>query len=211
MTLLDTINSPQDLRKLDRNQLHELPGEIRHRIIEVVSKIGGHFGGNLGIVELALEGINQAGHVKRKLVIILNDNDMSISMNVGAVSGYLKGVIKGQAYNQAKDLAGGIMDRIPPVGGKLHGMASDMEQLFKHMIEPGTLFEELGFKNLGPYDGPDLDFLIDLFEKNKDYNRPFLVHGMTKKGKGYVPAENRPIWSHGVSPFDIDSGDVVKA
>jgi 1-deoxy-D-xylulose-5-phosphate synthase len=311
MTLLDTINSPQDLRKLDRKQLHQLADEIRHRIIEVVSKIGGHFGGNLGIVELtlalhyvfdtprdqvvfdtghqtyphklitgrrdtfdtirmhggisgfckreeseydvfnaghastsisaalgiavardikhddyrvvaiigdgalsgglALEGLNQAGHLKRKLMIILNDNDMSISTNVGAMSGYLNGIIKGQAYNQAKDLARGIMDRIPLVGGKIHGMASDMEQLFKHMIVPGTLFEELGFKYLGPYDGHDLDFLIDLFEKNKDYNGPLLVHVITKKGKGYVPAENRPIWSHGVSPFDIDSGDVVKS
>src|SRR3954453_3855094 len=311
MTLLDTINSPHDLRKLDRKQLHELAGEIRHRIIEVVSKIGGHFGGNLGIVELtlamhyvfqtprdqivfdtghqtyphklltgrlatfptirqhngisgfckreeseydvfnaghastsisaalgiavasdikhddyrvvaiigdgalsgglALEGLNQAGHLKRKLMIILNDNDMSISTNVGAMSGYLNGILKGQAYNQAKDLARGIMDRIPLVGGKLHGMASDMEQLFKHMIVPGTLFEELGFKYLGPYDGHDLDFLIDLFEKNKDYNGPLLVHVITKKGKGYVPAENKPIWSHGVSPFDIDSGEGVKS
>jgi len=311
MTLLDTINSPKDLRKLDRKQLHELAGEIRHRIIEVVSRIGGHFGGNLGIVELtlalhyvfntprdqivfdtghqsyphklitgrrdtfdtirmhggisgfckreeseydvfnaghastsisaalgiavardikeenyrvvaiigdgalsgglALEGLNQAGHLKRKLMIILNDNDMSISTNVGAMSGYLNGLLKGQAYNQAKDLARGIMDRIPLVGGKLHGMASDMEQLFKHMIVPGTLFEELGFKYIGPYDGHDLDFLIDLFEKNKDYNGPLLVHVITKKGKGYTPAENRPIWSHGVSPFDIDSGDVVKS
>jgi len=309
MTLLDTINSPHDLRKLDRKQLHELAAEIRHRIIEVVSKIGGHFGGNLGIVELtlalhyvfdtprdqivfdtghqsyphklitgrrdtfdtirmhggisgfckreeseydvfnaghastsisaalgiavardikhddyrvvaiigdgalsgglALEGLNQAGHLKRKLMIILNDNDMSISTNVGAMSGYLNGLIKGQAYNQAKDLARGIMDRIPLVGGKLHGIASDMEQLFKHMIVPGTLFEELGFKYLGPFDGHDLDFLIDLFEKNKDYNGPLLVHVITKKGKGYVPAENKPIWSHGVSPFDIESGEVV--
>jgi 1-deoxy-D-xylulose-5-phosphate synthase len=292
MTLLDTINSPQDLRRLDRKQLHELAEEIRHRIIEVVSKIGGHFGGNLGIVELTLalhyvfntprdqivfdtghqtyphklitgrrdtfdtirmhggisgfckreeseydvfnaghastsisaagglpgareikdeEGLNQAGHLKSKLMIILNDNDMSISTNVGAMSGYLNGIIKGQAYNQAKDLARGMMDRIPLVGGKLHGMASDMEQLFKHMIVPGTLFEELGFKYLGPYDGHDLDFLIDLFEKNKDYNGPLLVHVITKKGKGYIPAENKPIWSHGVSPFDIDSGEVVKS
>ena len=311
MTLLDTINSPKDLRKLDRKQLHELAEEIRHRIIEVVSRIGGHFGGNLGIVELtlalhyvfntprdqivfdtghqsyphklitgrrdtfdtirmhggisgfckreeseydvfnaghastsisaalgiavardvkkenyhvvaiigdgalsgglALEGLNQAGHLKRKLMIILNDNDMSISTNVGAMSGYLNGIIKGQAYNQAKDLARGIMDRIPLVGGKLHGMASDMEQLFKHMIVPGTLFEELGFKYIGPYDGHDLDFLIDLFEKNKDYNGPLLVHVITKKGKGYVPAENKPIWSHGVTPFNIESGEVVPA
>src|SRR5947208_3149296 len=311
MTLLDTINSPHDLRKLDRKQLHQLAEEIRHRIIEVVSKIGGHFGGNLGIVELtlalhyvfdtprdqivfdtghqsyphklitgrrdtfdtirmhggisgfckreeseydvfnaghastsisaalgvavardfrkedynviavigdgalsgglALEGLNQAGHLKRKLLIVLNDNDMSISTNVGAMSGYLNSIIKGQRYNLAKDLAKGVMDRIPLIGGKLHGLAHDMEQVLKHMVVPGTLFEELGFKYLGPYDGHDLQGLIDLFEENKDYNGPLLIHVITKKGKGYTPAENKPIWSHGVTPFDIPSGEVKKS
>src|SRR5947208_11920439 len=311
MTLLDTINSPHDLRKLDRKQLHQLAEEIRHRIIEVVSKIGGHFGGNLGIVELtlalhyvfdtprdqivfdtghqsyphklitgrrdtfdtirmhggisgfckreesecdvfnaghastsisaalgiavardfrredynviaiigdgalsgglALEGLNQAGHLKRKLLIVLNDNDMSISTNVGAMSGYLNSIIKGQRYNSAKDLAKGVMDRIPLIGGKLHGLAHDMEQVLKHMVVPGTLFEELGFKYLGPYDGHDLETLIDVFQENKDYDGPILVHVITKKGKGYVPAENKPIWSHGVTPFDIISGEVKKS
>src|SRR3954471_20538491 len=311
MTLLETINSPHDLRKLDRKQLHQLAEEIRHRIIEVVSKIGGHFGGNLGIVELtlalhyvfntprdqivfdtghqsyphklitgrlatfptirqhngisgfckreeseydvfnaghastsisaalgitvardfrkedyrvvavigdgalsggmALEGLNQAGHLKRKLLIVLNDNDMSISTNVGAMSGYLNSIIKGQRYNQAKDLAKGVMDRIPLIGGKLHGLAHDMEQVLKHMVVPGTLFEELGFKYLGPYDGHDLQGLINLFEENKDYNGPLLIHVMTKKGKGYTPAEDKPIWSHGVTPFDRESGVVKKS
>src|SRR5258707_4301083 len=295
MGLLEHIDSPADLRKLDRSQLPQLAQEIRDQIIEVVSKIGGHFGGILGIVELtlalhyvfdtprdqlvldtghqsyphklitgrrdrfhtirqhdgisgfckreeseydvfnaghastsisaalgvavardsrgedynviavigdgalsggiALEGLNQAGHLKRKLMIVLNDNDMSISTNVGAMSGYLNSIIKGQRYNQVKDLARGVMDSIPLVGGKLHGLASDMEQLFKHMIVPGTLFEELGFKYLGPYDGHDLAGLIDIFEKNKDYNGPILIHVMTTKGKGYQPAENKPIWS----------------
>src|SRR6266498_2607706 len=311
MTLLDNINSPADLRKLDRQQLRQLAQEIRDRIIEVVSRIGGHFGGNLGIVELtlalhyvfdtprdqlvfdtghqsyphklitgrrdrfhtirqhdgisgfckreeseydvfnaghastsisaahgiavardfrkedyrvvavigdgalsgglALEGLNQAGHLKRKLMIVLNDNDMSISTNVGAMSGYLNSILKGQRYNQAKDIAKGIMDHIPLVGAKLHEMASEMEQLVKHTVVPGTLFEELGFKYLGPINGHDLDGLIDLFEKNKDYNGPLLIHVTTKKGKGYVPAENKPIWSHGVTPFDIESGEVVKS
>jgi 1-deoxy-D-xylulose-5-phosphate synthase len=309
--LLDSIQTPADVRKLDRKQLQQLAQEIRERIIEVVSTIGGHFGGNLGIVELtlalhyvyntprdqivfdtghqsyphklitgrreqfhtirqhngisgfckreeseydvfnaghastsisaalgiavardfrkedyrvvaiigdgalsgglALEGLNQAGHLKRKLLIVLNDNDMSISTNVGAMSGYLNSIIKGQRYNQVKDLAKGVMDRIPLVGGKLHEVAHDMEQVLKNMVVPGTLFEELGFRYLGPYDGHDLDFLIDLFEKNKDYNGPLLVHVITKKGKGYVPAENKPIWSHGVTPFDIDSGEVRKS
>ena len=309
--ILDTINTPADVRKLDRKQLPQLAEEIRERVIDVVSKIGGHFGGNLGIVELtlalhyvydtprdqlvfdtghqsyphklitgrretfptirqhggisgfckreeseydvfnaghastsisaalgiavardlrkenyrvvaiigdgalsgglALEGLNQAGHLKRKLMIVLNDNDMSISTNVGAMSGYLNSILKGQRYNQAKDLAKGIMDRIPLVGAKLHGIASEMEQLVKHTVVPGTLFEELGFKYLGPINGHDLDGLIDLFEKNKDYNGPLLIHVITKKGKGYVPAENKPIWSHGVTPFNIESGEVVKA
>src|SRR6476660_6425681 len=272
MGLLETIDSPADLRKLDRSQLHELAAEIRHRIIDVVSRIGGHFGGNLGIVELtlalhyvfdtprdqivfdtghqsyphklitgrrdtfetirmhggisgfckreeseydvfnaghaspsssaalgiavarhikhddyrvvaiigdgalsgglALEGLNQAGHLKSRILIVLNDNDMSISTNVGAMSGYLNSIIKGQRYNSAKDLAKGVMDRIPLIGGKLHGLAHDMEAVLKNMVVPGTLFEELGFKYLGPYDGHDLQGLIDLFEENKDYNGP---------------------------------------
>src|SRR5436305_1899338 len=160
---------------------------------------------------LALEGLNQAGHLKRKLMIVLNDNDMSISTNVGAMSGYLNSILKGQPYNQAKDLAKGIMDHIPLVGAKLHELASEMEQLVKHTVVPGTLFEELGLKYIGPINGHDLDALIDLFEKNKDYNGPLLVHVITKKGKGYTPAENKPIWSHGVTPFDIESGEVVKS
>jgi 1-deoxy-D-xylulose-5-phosphate synthase len=309
--LLDKINTPLDLRKLDRSELPQLAAEIRETIIDTVSKIGGHFGGNLGIVELtlalhyvfetprdqivfdtghqsyphklitgrrdtfntirqhngisgfckreeseydvfnaghastsisaalgiavardfrkedyrvvaiigdgalsgglALEGLNQAGHLKRKLMIVLNDNDMSISTNVGAMSGYLNSIIKGQRYNQAKDLAKGVMDRIPLIGGKLHEVASDMEQILKHMVVPGTLFEELGFKYLGPFDGHDLDHLIELFEEHKDYDGPILIHVITKKGKGYVPAENKPIWSHGVTPFDIPSGEVKKS
>jgi 1-deoxy-D-xylulose-5-phosphate synthase len=309
--LLDSINTPADLRKLDRSQLPQVAQEIREQIIDVVSRIGGHFGGNLGAVELTLalhyvfdtprdqlvwdtghqtyphklitgrrdtfhtirqhdgisgfckreeseydvfnaghastsisaalgiavardfrkedyrvvavvgdgalsgglafEGLNQAGHLKRKLFLVLNDNDMSISTNVGAISGYLNQIIKGQKYNELKDLAKGIMDRIPLVGGKLLGLASDVEQVLKHMVVPGLLFEELGFKYLGPYDGHDLDFLIDLFEREKDYDGPLLLHVMTKKGKGYTPAEKKPIWSHGVTPFDITSGEVVKA
>jgi 1-deoxy-D-xylulose-5-phosphate synthase len=309
--LLDTINSPADLRKLDRKQLPQVAQEIRDTIIDVVSRVGGHFGGNLGIVELtlalhyvfdtprdqivldtghqsyphklitgrrdtfptirqhngisgfckreeseydvfnaghastsisaalgiavardfrkedyrvvavigdgalsgglALEGLNQAGHLKRKLLIVLNDNDMSISTNVGAMSGYLNSIIKGQRYNQAKDLAKGVMDRIPLIGGKLHGLAHDMEQVLKNMVVPGMLFEELGFRYLGPYDGHDLQFLIDLLEENKDYNGPLIIHVITRKGKGYTPAENKPIWSHGVTPFEIESGEVKKS
>jgi 1-deoxy-D-xylulose-5-phosphate synthase len=309
--LLDTINSPADVRKLERRQLPQLAQEIRETIIDTVSKIGGHFGGNLGIVELtlalhyvfqtprdqivfdtghqsyphklitgrretfhtirqhngisgfckreeseydvfnaghastsisaalgiavardfrkedyrvvaiigdgalsgglALEGLNQAGHLKRKLMIVLNDNDMSISTNVGAMSGYLNSIIKGQRYNQAKDLAKGVMDRIPLIGGKLHGLAHDVEVLLKNMVVPGTLFEELGFRYLGPYDGHDIEFLINLFEENKDYNGPLLIHVITKKGKGYTPAEDKPIWSHGVTPFDRESGAVKKS
>ena len=309
--LLDSIDSPRDLRKLDRRQLPQVAQEIRDQIIDVVSRVGGHFGGNLGIVELtlalhylfdtprdqivfdtghqsyphklitgrrdtfhtirqhngisgfckreesvydvfnaghastsisaavgialgrdfrkedyrvvavigdgalsggiALEGLNQAGHLKRKLMIVLNDNDMSISTNVGAMSGYLNQIIKGQRYNQAKDLAKGVMDRIPLIGGKLHGLAHDMEQVLKNMVVPGTLFEELGFKYLGPYDGHDLPLLLQVFEENRDYDGPILIHVITKKGKGYTPAENKPIWSHGVNPFDIPTGEVRKS
>ncbi|HEX6085451.1 MAG TPA: 1-deoxy-D-xylulose-5-phosphate synthase [Thermoanaerobaculia bacterium] len=309
--LLDSIDTPRDLRKLDRRQLPQVAQEIRDQIIDVVSRVGGHFGGNLGIVELtlalhyafdtprdqivfdtghqsyphklitgrrdtfhtirqhngisgfckreeseydvfnaghastsisaalgiavardfrkedyrvvaiigdgalsggiALEGLNQAGHLKRRLMIVLNDNDMSISTNVGAMSGYLNQIIKGQRYNQAKDLAKGVMDRVPLIGGKLHGLAHDMEQVLKNMVVPGTLFEELGFKYLGPYDGHDLELLLNLFNEHKDYDGPILIHVMTKKGKGYTPAENKPIWSHGVTAFDVPTGEVKKS
>ena len=309
--LLDSIDSPHDLRKLDRSQLPIVAQEIRDQIIDVVSQLGGHFGGNLGIVELTLalhyvfdtprdqlvfdtghqsyphklitgrrdtfhtirqhngisgfckreesvydvfnaghastsisaalgvavardfrkedyrvaavvgdgalsgglafEGLNQAGHLKRKFFLVLNDNDISISHNVGAISGYLNQIIKGQRYNTLRDLAKGIMDRIPLIGGKMLNLASDVEELLKHMAVPGTLFEELGFKYLGPYDGHDLDVLIDTMEKFKDYDGPILMHVITKKGKGYVPAENKPVWSHGVTPFDIKSGEVKKS
>ncbi|HVE73258.1 MAG TPA: 1-deoxy-D-xylulose-5-phosphate synthase [Thermoanaerobaculia bacterium] len=309
--LLDSIDTPRDLRKLDRRQLPQVAQEIRDQIIDVVSRVGGHFGGNLGIVELtlalhyafdtprdqivfdtghqsyphklitgrrdtfhtirqhngisgfckreeseydvfnaghastsisaalgiavardfrrenyrvvaiigdgalsggiALEGLNQAGHLKRRLMIVLNDNDMSISTNVGAMSGYLNQIIKGQRYNQAKDLAKGVMDRIPLIGGKLHGLAHDMEQVLKNMVVPGTLFEELGFKYLGPYDGHDLELLLSVFNENKDYDGPILIHVITKKGKGYTPAENKPIWSHGVTAFDAVTGEVKKS
>ncbi len=86
-----------------------------------------------------------------------------------------------------------------------------MEEIVKHMIVPGLLFEELGFKYLGPFDGHDLDLLIETFEKYKDYDGPILLHVITKKGKGYDPAEAKPIWSHGVTPFDIASGEVKKS
>ena len=309
--LLDRIESPTDLRKLDRADLPRVAQEIRDQIIDVVSQLGGHFGGNLGTVELTLalhyvfntprdqliwdtghqtyphklitgrrdtfhtirqhdgisgfckreesvydvfnaghastsisaalgvavardlrkedyrvvavvgdgalsgglafEGLNQAGHLKRKLLLILNDNDISISTNVGAISGYLNQIIKGQKYHSLKDLAKGIMDRIPLIGGKMKGLAADIEEMLKHMIVPGLLFEQLGFQYMGPYDGHNLEFLIDLLEKHKDYDGPLLIHVITKKGKGYVPAENKPIWSHGVTPFDIISGEVVKS
>src|SRR4029078_6023983 len=133
---------------------------------------------------------------------VRNNNDMSISTNVGAMSGYLNSLIKGQRYVQAKDLAKAVVDRVPLVGPKLHELASDMEQFVKHMVVPGTLFEELGFRYLGPYDGHDLEGLIDIFEENKDYDGPILIHVITKKGKGYVPAEDKPIWSPGLPPCD---------
>jgi 1-deoxy-D-xylulose-5-phosphate synthase len=309
--LLDSIENPHDLRKLHRTQLPKVAQEIRDQIIDVVSQLGGHFGGNLGAVELTLalhyvfdtprdqivwdtghqsyphklitgrrdtfhtirqhngisgfckreesvydvfnaghastsvsaalgvavardfrkedyrvaaiigdgalsgglafEGLNQAGHLKSRLFLVLNDNDISISHNVGAISGYLNQIIKAQKYNKLKDLAKGIMDRIPLVGGKIHNLASDVEEMLKHMAVPGTLFEELGFKYIGPYDGHDLDVLIEAFEEYKDYDGPVLMHVITVKGKGYEPAEAKPIWSHGVTPFDIISGEVKKS
>jgi 1-deoxy-D-xylulose-5-phosphate synthase len=180
--------------------------DFRNEDFSVVAVIGdGAISGGL-----ALEGLNQAGHLKRRLIIVLNDNELSISTNVGAISGYLNKIIKGQRYHQLKDVVKGVMDRIPLVGHKLQEVAADVEETLKHMVVPGLLFEELGFKYLGPFDGHDLPTLIDTFEKYRKYDGPVLMHVITKKGKGYDPAENKPIWSHGVTPFDIASGEAKK-
>ncbi|MEW6410206.1 MAG: 1-deoxy-D-xylulose-5-phosphate synthase [Nitrospirota bacterium] len=310
MGLLDSINLPDDLKRLSRDQLHEIAEEIRERIIDVVSKNGGHLASNLGVVELtiaihyvfdlpkdkviwdvghqayahklltgrkdsfstlrqyngisgfprreespydifgtghsstsisaalglaeardrkgethkvlavigdgamtagiAFEGLNQTGHLKKDIIVILNDNEMSISPNVGALSSYLNRILTGDISTRIRKKTESLLKSIPMVGEPMLKVAKLAEDTIKGLITPGMLFEELGFEYIGPIDGHRVDILIDTFENIKKWNSPILIHVLTKKGKGYKPAEDNPSRYHGVSPFVVETGEPRK-
>lgn len=304
--LLDTINSPDDLKKTDRQLFPCLASELREEIIKTVSRTGGHLASSLGVVELtivlhylfdtpkdkiiwdvghqtyahklltgrrdqfatlrqyggisgfprreeseydaftvghsstsisaalgmaeardrrgehtkvvavigdgaltsglAFEGLNQAGAMKKDLIVVLNDNEMSISPNVGAMSSYLSRLMAGDFYVKFKKETEHVLKSIPRVGESMLKMAKKAEDSFKGLIMPGMLFEELGFEYVGPIDGHDIDLLIDTFERVRKLTWPVLLHVVTKKGYGYLPAEEEPSRFHGTPPFDIATG-----
>lgn len=159
---------------------------------------------------LALEGINNAGHLKKNMIVILNDNEMSISENVGAISSYLSRILTGEFYTLLRQKVEKMLLSIPRIGPSLVKIAKRMEELTKGIITPGIIFEELGFKYIGPIDGHDLKVLIDTFNNVKDWEGPILIHVYTKKGKGYKPAEEESEFFHGVPPFNKVTGRVEK-
>lgn len=159
---------------------------------------------------LAFEGLNHAGHLDTDLIVILNDNEMSISQNVGGLSSYLNRIMTGHFYNKLRKETESFLKHIPKIGGPMLDLARRAEESFKNLIVPGMLFEELGFKYFGPINGHDLGFLIDTLKNIKILNGPILLHLVTKKGKGYKPAEERPDEFHGIGSFDIATGKVTK-
>ncbi len=155
---------------------------------------------------MAFEALNQAGHLKKNLVVVLNDNEMSISKNVGAFSSFISRKMTGRYYRDLKKEIQGLLRHIPAIGTDILHFAKRAENSLKSFLTPGALFEALGFDYLGPIDGHDLPQLIDIFKSIKKLDGPILVHVMTTKGKGYKPAEETPSRYHGVSPFDIVTG-----
>ena len=311
MSLLDRIASPQDLRKLSRDQLPILAQEVRERMIDVVSKVGGHFAPGLGVVELtialhylfdtprdrlvwdvghqayphklltgrndrfptirqkgglsgflrrdeseydafgaghaatsisaafgmatardlkgedyevvaiigdgaltcglAYEALNNAGHTDRDLIVVLNDNEMSISRNVGAIHKYLTRIVTNPLYNRLREEVKHLLHRAPgSLADVMESLAGKFEESVLNMFVPGMLFEELGFRYVGPVDGHDLDALLDTLAKVRDMSGPRLVHVLTRKGKGYPLAEANPVVWHGATPFDKLSGEMEK-
>ncbi len=314
--ILDSIDSPEDLRKLSVAQMQQLAGEIRREIIEKVSVKGGHLAPNLGVVELtmalhyvfdtpkdllvwdighqayvhklltgrrdrfntirqfgglsgylrreespydvfgashsstsisaalglaaardlqnrdfkvvaiigdgaltagmALEAINNAGSLKKNLIIVLNDNDKSISDNVGALNTYLGKARQLQtvpSYQRLRDMAKGSIEKLPVVGDKAREAAGRAETSFKHFVlhsKSGTIFEELGLKFFGPFDGHDVDQLLDVFENIKQIEGPVMVQVVTKKGKGFSFAENDSTKWHGPGAYDYETGEIKK-
>lgn len=304
--LLDTINSPDELRALDRDRLPQLASELREFLIESVSKTGGHLSSNLGTVELtialhymydtpedklvwdvghqtyvhkiltgrreamsrlrmaggvsgfpkreespydtfgtghsstsisaalgmavaaqlqgstrravavigdgamsggmAFEALNNAGVMDANLLVILNDNDMSISRPVGALNNYLARLMSGRFYAAVRRGSEKMLKGMPPV----LEFAKRAEEHFKGMVIPGTLFEEFGFNYIGPIDGHDLDVLLDTLKNIRKLEGPQFLHIVTKKGKGYALAEEDCLLYHGVSKFDRTQGIVPK-
>lgn len=305
--LLDRINSPIELRKLDRKQLPQLANELRQFLIESVANTGGHLSSNLGTIELtialhyifntpndrvvwdvghqtyahkvltgrragmaklrmkggaagfprrdeseydafgtahsstsisaalgmavasqlgdatrraiaiigdgamsagmAFEALNNAGVMDANLLVILNDNDMSISPPVGALNNYLAKLMSGRFYATARRAGEKVLGVVPPV----LELARRAEEHVKGMMTPGTLFEEFGFNYIGPIDGHDLDVLLTTLSNIKHLDGPQFLHVVTRKGAGYKLAEEDPILYHGVGKFDPTKGIVAKA
>ncbi len=158
---------------------------------------------------LAFEGLNQAGHLKKDLIVILNDNEMSISPNVGALSSYLNRMLIGDFYQKFKKETKSFIENIPKVGERVSKIAQKAEETLKGLLLPGMLFEELGFNYIGPIDGHNIELLIETLTKIKNSNAPTLIHTVTKKGKGYAFSEKDPCVFHGIGPFEIETGDPI--
>ncbi len=306
--LLDTINSPDDVKALTEEQLVQLAGEIRQLIIEVTSKNGGHLAPNLGVVELSLalhkvfstpkdkivydvghqayihkivtgrrdmfhtlrqygglsgfpkrsesehdafgvghsstsisaalgmavardvkgedydvvavigdgsmtggmafEALNNAGDLRKRMIVVLNDNEMSISKNVGAMSEYLYQLRTGETYNRIKHDLEGWLGNVD-FGGDVLKVLRRIKGSVKNLMLPTCIFEELGFTYLGPIDGHDIHSLIEVLEAAKNLDEPVLIHVITKKGKGYAPAEESPNKFHGTGPFEVATGKKI--
>ena len=309
--LLDKIKSPDDLKKLDMDELVRLCHEIREFLIDSVSETGGHLASNLGIVELTValhtvfdvpkdkiifdvghqsyvhkiltgrkdnfgtlrrfhgmsgfpkrsesdcdvfntghsstsisaalglargrdldgddynviavfgdgaltggmmyEAMNDAGHSKTPLILILNDNAMSISKNVGAVSRHLRKLRMSPVYFRSKHVVESFLKKIPLLGKPVVTLIKQIKRFFRRLVIPTTIFDDMGFTYMGPVDGHDIKSIMQCFEYVKDEKKPVFIHVQTKKGKGYAPAENNPQKFHGISAFDKKTGETKKS
>jgi 1-deoxy-D-xylulose-5-phosphate synthase len=310
VSLLDSIQSPADLKKVPRSRLPELAAEIRRLIVDVVSQTGGHLASSLGAVELAIaihyvfdapqdrviwdvghqayahkiltgrretfhtlrshgglsgftrrsespydsfstghsstsisagmgmacgkfmkkdpskvvavigdgsltaglayEGLNQAGGIlKRDLIVILNDNEMSISRNVGALSSFLSRTFSARKLQGARREIGEFFKSLPRIGEDIYQLAKRTEESFKTFVTPGMLFEAFNFEYFGPINGHRIEHLVDILDNVKHIKEPVLLHVATTKGKGYAPAEKNPVYFHGCGCFEVTTGNCV--
>jgi 1-deoxy-D-xylulose-5-phosphate synthase len=307
--LLSTVHSPADLKKMNDEDLNDLADEIRHFLLENVSKTGGHLASNLGIVELTLalhsifdspkdriiwdvghqayvhkiltgrkhlfhtlrqlnglsgfpkrcesehdifdtghsstsisaalgiakardlkkekysilavigdgaltggmafEALNHVGNINTDIIVILNDNEMSISQNVGGLSKYLNRLRTDPKYYKVKDDIEYLLNKIPAVGKVVFKTAERAKDSLKYFLVPGIYFEELGFTYLGPVNGHDLKELKIILKRAKNIKGPVFIHVKTQKGKGYSYAEKNPDKFHGIGPFNIESGKLI--
>lgn len=180
--------------------------EILGKDYKVVSVIGdGSLTGGM-----AYEALNNAAHLKSNYIIVLNDNNMSISENVGGMSKYLDGLRTAHIYNDLKKGVTNTLNKIPGAGERIVKGIRKTKNSIKQLFVPGMLFEDMGITYLGPIDGHDIKKLYRTFKEAQKMDNAVLVHVLTKKGKGYAPAERMPAKFHGVSPFDVETGDVLE-
>lgn len=310
MSLLDRVDSPTELKKLNYQELTELAEEIRQEMIDVVSANGGHLASNLGVVELTIalhrvfnspedkivwdvghqsyvhklltnrqkdfhtirkykglsgfpkreesehdcfntghsstsisaalgfakardinnlnhhvvavigdgamsggmsyEALNHAGNSDTDLIVVLNDNEMFISQNVGAMSSYLNKIRTAPLYDKKKKDLEKFLKNIPAIGSKVARAAGKAKDGIKYFLVPGLLFEELGLTYLGPINGHDIHALEKVLNQAKHKGGPVLIHTVTCKGKGYEPAKKNPDIFHGVGPFIKETGEIIK-
>ena len=159
---------------------------------------------------MAFEGLNHTGHLKPDMIVILNDNEMSISNNVGGMSKHLSQIMTGQVMTKIKKEVDQILLSIPGIGKEVSNYAHRLDDLVTGMFIPGRLFEDLGFRYMGPLDGHDTNLLIDNLETASELKGPTLIHVITRKGKGYEVAEEKADVWHGAKPFDIATGEFKK-
>ena len=158
---------------------------------------------------LAYEGLNQAGDTNKNIIVILNDNDMSIARNVGALSSFLSRTFSAKYLQDFKKELRDFLKSLPKIGDDLYQFAKRSKESFKTFITPGMLFEAFNFEYFGPIDGHNMNHLIDMLNNIKCLNEPVLLHVTTKKGKGYPPAEKNPVYFHGVDCFNADTGECI--
>jgi 1-deoxy-D-xylulose-5-phosphate synthase len=308
---LDKIDSPKDLKRLERSELPELAKELRQVIIETVSRTGGHLAPSLGVIELtiallyvfdppkdkiiwdvghqsyayklltgrkdrfhslrqhgglsgftrmsespydafstghastsisaglgiaygrclkkdegkviavigdgsmtgglAYEGLNQTGDLQKGLIVVLNDNEMSIARNVGVLSSFLSRKLSAKHFVSLREEVKDLLKSVPKFGDDVYNLAKRTEESFKAFVTPGMLFEAFGFNYFGPIKGHRLDHMIETLHNVKEMKKPILFHVTTTKGKGYAPAERNPTYFHGVGSFEIKTGNGISS
>ena len=181
----------------------DLKGE-QHSVVAVIGD-GAMTGG------MAFEALNHAGHLHRNLIVVLNDNEMSISHNVGALSEYLGRMRTDPMYTRGKDEVEQLLRKIPAIGSKVVRVVERLKDSMKYFLVPGMFFEELGFVYLGPVDGHNIQTVTNVLKQARAGGGPVLVHVLTQKGRGYQPAEDNADLFHGIGPFEIKTGLVKKS
>jgi 1-deoxy-D-xylulose-5-phosphate synthase len=158
---------------------------------------------------LAYEGLNQAGDLRKDMIVILNDNDMSIAPNVGALSSFLSRTFSAHKVQKMRKELGDFLKSLPRIGDDIYKFAKRSEESFMTFVTPGMLFEAFNFEYFGPIDGHNLEHLIDILNNIKKLQEPVLLHITTRKGKGYPPAEKNPVYFHGIGCFEVETGTCV--